>query len=271
LPLNVSSIALLTILFIIDAMEPMQLILIMFIAFFVAVLFSLLGLGGAIIYTPLFFWLGIPLLTAIPMALLLNTITTASASVTYLKHRLVDIKLAFPIILTSIIGALTGSYIAHKIDTGLIILLLSTVLFIAGMRMLFFNSIGFPVRLDERKKILIGSSAAFLIGIISALVGIGGGTFIVSLLLILGFETKNAAATSAFIITFMSFSGFLGYLGFGTEILELKVLLFAGAAAFTGAQVGSRIIFRRVSPSAINRMFAIVLLFVVGKLLYGLF
>ncbi|TAN42968.1 MAG: sulfite exporter TauE/SafE family protein, partial [Candidatus Methanoperedens sp.] len=39
----------------------MELLLIIFIAFFIAVLFSLLGLGGAIIYTPLFYWSGLPL------------------------------------------------------------------------------------------------------------------------------------------------------------------------------------------------------------------
>ncbi len=247
----------------------MQLILIILIAFFVAVLFSMLGLGGAIIYTPLFFWLGIPLLSAIPMALLLNTITTASASVTYLKLKLVDKRVALPIIFTSILGALAGSYLAHWIDTKLIILLLSAVLFIAGMRMLFFSGICFSTGMNEKKKILIGACAAFLIGVISALAGIGGGTFIVPLLLVLGFETKNAAATSAFIVTFMSLSGFLGYMSFGTEMLDLKVLLYAGTAAFAGAQVGSRI-FRRASSVTINRLFAIVLLFVVARLLYGL-
>lgn len=245
-------------------------LLIIFTAFTVAVLFSAIGLGGAVIYTPLFFWLGLPLLAAIPMALLLNTITTASASMTYLRQRLVNRKVAFPVILTSITGALAGSYIAHRMDAKLIILLLSMVLFFAGMRILFFSSIGFSLAMEEKKRTFIGAGAAFLIGVISALVGIGGGTFIVPLLLVLGFETKNAAATSAFIITFMSFSGFLGYLSFGFETLDLGLLLYAGAAAFTGAQIGSRVIFRHASERAINRMFALVLLFVVAKLLYGL-
>lgn len=252
-------------------MEPIQLILVIFIAFFISVLFSTLGLGGAIIYTPLFFWLGLPILTAIPMALLLNTITTVSASITYLKQKLVDKELAFPVIFTSIFGALAGSYIAHKIETKIIILLLSIVLFIAGIRILFFRRIGFSIGKKEKKKILIGSNSAFLIGIISSLVGIGGGTFIVPLLMILGFKTKNATATSAFIITFMSLSGFLGYLSFGLQSLDMEVLLFAGTAAFIGAQIGSRIIFKRISSETINRMFAIVLLLLVSKLLYGLF
>ncbi len=247
----------------------MEILPIIFIAFFIAVFFSMLGLGGAIIYTPLFFWLDVPLLTAIPMALLLNMITTASASTTYLKQQLVNKSFAFPMALTAITGALAGSYLAHKIDTRLIIILLSIVLFIAGIRILFFNNIGFSVGRDKKKKILIGSSAAFFIGIISSLVGIGGGTFIVPLLMILGFKTKNAVGTSAFIITFMSFSGFLGYMSFGSRI-DLSLLVYAGAAAFIGAQVGSKVIFNRISSHTINRMFAIVLLFIAGKLWYGL-
>lgn len=247
----------------------MELLSVILLAFLIAVLFSMLGLGGAIVYTPFFFWSGLPLLTAIPMALLLNAITTASASLTYLKEKLVDTRVAFPMISTSIIGAIAGSYIAQRMDAKLIILLLSIVLFSAGLRLLFFNSIGFSFRLKEKETIVLGAGAAFLMGVASAIVGIGGGTFIVPLLLVLGFETKNAAATSSFVITFMSLSGFLSYLGFGEQMLDIRMLLYAGIAAFTGAQVGSRI-FRRASSRAIERMFAVVLLFVVGKLLYDL-
>lgn len=248
----------------------MELLPIILIAFLVAVLFSILGLGGAIIYTPLFFWLGLPLLAAIPTALLLNFVTTASASITYLKHGFVEKSFAFPMIFTSVFGALSGSYLAHTIDAKLIILLLSAVIFIAGIRLLLFNSIGISFGRWDKKRIPIGTGGAFLIGVVSSLVGIGGGTFTVPLLMVLGFETKNATATSAFIVTFISLSGFLGYLGFGFETLDLRVLLYAGAAAFIGAQVGSRIFFRRASSKMIEKLFAAVLLLVAGKLLYGL-
>ncbi len=251
-------------------MEP----LVILVAFLVSALFSMLGLGGAIIYTPLFFWLGVPLLASVTMALLLNSITAASASITYLKQRLVDRRFALPIILTSILGALTGSYLAPLVETKIIILLLSIILFLASIRIIFFNSIGFSTgTLDRKTPYLntrfIGAGAGFLIGIISSLLGIGGGTFIVPLLLILGFKTKNAVATSSFIITFMSLSGFLGHLNFGQQQLDLSLLLYAGIAAFIGAQAGSRA-FRHTSPRTIERMFALVLLLMAGKLLYGL-
>jgi uncharacterized membrane protein YfcA len=247
----------------------MDIIPIIVIAFMIAVIFSILGLGGAIIYTPLFFWLGIPLLTAIPMALLLNMITTASASITYLKQQLVEKRIAYPLILTSIAGALVGSYLATRVETRIIIMLLSIILLIAALRILFFNNIGFMIK-DRENKILIGTCLAFIFGIISSFVGIGGGTFIVPLLLIIGLEIKNAAATSAFIITFTSFSGFAGHLVFGTQTLDLRILFYAGLAAFAGAQIGSKLIFKHVSSKGISNLFALVLLFVAGKLLSGL-
>lgn len=251
-------------------MRVMELLPIIFLTFLVSILFSMLGLGGAIIYTPLFFWLGIPLLTAIPMALFLNMITTASSSITYMKQNLVDKRIALPMIMTSIIGALTGSYLAQRIETGLIIILLSIMLLIAAFRMLFYNNIGFNFKPTGDKRILFCGGFAFIIGMLSSLAGIGGGTFIVPFLLILELETKNAVATSASIITFTSLAGFAGYLGFGTQTLDSGILLYAGLSAFAGAQIGSKIIFRRISSRAINDIFAVVLLLVAGKLLYGL-
>jgi uncharacterized membrane protein YfcA len=247
----------------------MELLPIIVIAFLIAVLFSLLGLGGAIIYTPLFFWLGFDLLTAIPMALFLNMITTASASITYLKQQLVDKKVAFPLMSTSIIGALYGAYLANKVEMRVIIIFLSVILLIAALRILFFNNIGYRVKQEGNKKILVGAGLAFIIGAISSFIGIGGGTFIVPLLLILGFEMKNAVGTSAFIITFTSLSGFIGHVGFGIQTLDPGVLFYTGTAAFVGAQVGSKMLFKRVSSKSISKLFSLVLLLIAGKLFYG--
>ncbi|HEX7627916.1 MAG TPA: sulfite exporter TauE/SafE family protein [Candidatus Methanoperedens sp.] len=248
----------------------MDILPIIIIAFLIAVLFSILGLGGAIIYTPLFILLGIEPLSAITMALLLNMITTASASITYLKKKLVDKKIALPMILTSTFGALTGSYFASMIETRVLIILLCVILSFAALRILIFNNIGVMVKDGDNKKILVGAGLAFVFGLISSLIGIGGGTFIVPLLLILGLEIKTAAATSAFIITFTSFAGFAGHMVFSTQTLDMEVLFYAGLAAFAGAQIGSKMIFKRVSSKGISNLFAIILLFVAGKLIYGL-
>lgn len=248
----------------------MHLLLIIFIAFFIAVLFSLLGLGGAIIYTPLFYWSGLDLLTAIPMALFLNMITTASAATTYLKHRIVDTGIALPIILASIPGAFVGSKLARIVDLKLLILLLSISILFAGLRILFFEIKGTSV-ISANKRAIAGAFAGFVISAVSSMVGIGGGTFIMPLLLFLGLETKKAVGTSALIVAFISLFGFLSHMSQGGLHIDISTMLFAGIAAFAGAQAGSRLIFRKTSPRMIERIFALVLLLVGGKLIYGLF
>jgi len=247
----------------------MELLHIISIAFFIAVLFSLLGLGGAIIYTPLLYWSGLPLLAAIPMALLLNMITTASSAITYQRLRLIDFMIALPIILTSIPGAYVGSRLARIIDIQLLILLLSITIIFAGIRILFFQ-IKTTSIISPDKRMLTGAIAGFLISAVSSLIGIGGGTFIMPLLLLFGLETKKAVGTSAFIVTFISLSGFLSHMSLGGQNIDMNIMIFAGIAAFAGAQAGSRLIFKRTSPRSIEIMFALVILLVGSKLLYGL-
>ena len=247
----------------------MELLLIILIAFFVAMLFSLLGLGGAIIYTPLFYWSEVPLLTAIPMALLLNMITTASSSTTYLKHRMVDTGIALPIILASIPGAFVGSRLARMIDIEVLIFFLSLCILFAGIRILFFE-IKRTCVISAWNRTAAGACAGFLISTVSSMVGIGGGTFVVPLLLVFGLETKKAVGTSSLIVTFISLSGFLSHMSQGGQHIDISILIFAGIAAFAGAQAGSRLIFRQISPRTIERIFALVLLFAGGKLLYGI-
>ncbi len=245
-------------------------VLIVVVAFIIALTFSMLGLGGAIVYTPLFLWLGIPLISAIPMALLLNMVTAASASINYFKQKKIDRKIAFPMILTSIAGAFTGSYLANIVETRLVILFLSIILLLVGLQILFFPDVRLHMKKGKYVTRSIGGGLAFIIGIISSLVGIGGGTFIVPVLLLLGLEIKNAAATSTFIITFTSLSGFAGHLEFGTSILELNILLYASFAAFAGAQVGSRIVFKHVYSKTIRYAFGLFLLLASGNLLYDI-
>src|SRR3972149_11763598 len=111
----------------------MELWIIIIIAFFVSLVFSMIGLGGALIYTPLFYWTGLPLLVAIPMALLLNAITTISASTTHLKQKLVETGIAYPVIATAIPGALVGSYFARRVEAGRLRPLLSVILVLASI------------------------------------------------------------------------------------------------------------------------------------------
>ncbi len=115
-------------------MDP---ILIAVIIFFLAVIFSMLGLGGALVYVPLFYWLGIDILVAIPTALLLNGVTSSSAAITYYRKKMIDLHMAAPFVLASTIGAPIGAYFTKFTPTETLLWILGIVLVLAGARMIF--------------------------------------------------------------------------------------------------------------------------------------
>ena len=249
----------------------MELITIAVMVFFIAAIFSMLGLGGGIVYVPMFYWLGIDMLIAIPTALLLNAVTSSSAAITYLSHRMVDLQTAAPFIVASTIGAPVGAYFTKYTPLETILWAFSVVLVIASVRMVFSEShetSDLILNLSAKKRTAIEVCLGFIIGIAAGLLGIGGGVFIVPVLIILGFEIKRASATSGFIVIFSSISGFLGHLGTGH--LNAELMIYTAIAAFFGAQVGSRLMHSKMRSKTINQMFGVVLWIIAVKIISGL-
>lgn len=90
--------------------------------FLVALVFSMLGLGGGMLYVPLFKWLELPLKTvAIPLGLLLNRVTTASALVRYAREGLVDYRGGLPAALAALAAAPLGAHATQYVPKDLLI------------------------------------------------------------------------------------------------------------------------------------------------------
>lgn len=251
----------------------MDIIVIAVIVFFLAVIFSMLGLGGSLVYVPLFYWLGIDMLIAIPTALLLNGITASSAAITYYRKKMIDLQMAAPFVLASTIGAPIGAYFTKFITIETLLWILSTVLIFAGARMLFSGKKNADAQIsatsiNKRKSFAIGISFGFVIGVTAGLLGVGGGIFIVPILIALGYETKRASATSAFIVLFSSFSGFFGHLTTGH--LDMTLMIYTALAAFLGGQVGSYLMHSKMKSETIKKMFGVVLWIMAIKIVYGL-
>ncbi len=234
-------------------------------------IFSMLGLGGAMLYIPVFKWFGYNFKTvAIPTGLLLNGVTALSAAIFYLKAKMVDIKGSIPMIVTSFIGAPLGAYVTRFVPVKTLIILFAICMVFAGGRMLWTSQRPEPERMMETKKrMVLTGLAGLFIGFIAGLLGVGGGFLFVPILMAIGYPTKKAAATSAFIVVFSSFSGFAGHVAEGHFNISLMVLtLFA---VVIGSQIGAKVMKEKMKARWIKQMFGIVLLGVAVKLVIGLF
>lgn len=104
---------------------------------------------------------------------------------------------------------------------------------------------------------------------IAGLLGIGGGFLFVPLMLAMGYPTKQAAATSAFVVIFSSFSGFAGHVTEGH--FNWPLMAATGIAVIIGAQAGAYVMKEKMKARWIKQMFAVVLLAVAVKLLWKLY
>ena len=244
----------------------MPLFLLLILIFFISLILTMVGLGGGLIYSPLFVLLKFPISTALSASLFLNGIAAISAAITYFRKRMVDIRLGLPLLITSTASAPLGAMLSSKIDVRLFSLIMASVILLAAIRMLFSSKPEASVfQIGTLRRILGGGVVGILIGVMAGLLGIGGGVFIVPLLIyVLKVPTKNAAATSIFIVVFSSFSGFFTHISIASP--DWKFIFTAAIFSFLGGLLGSRIMAERVRGRTVRRIFGCVFLILVFKL-----
>jgi len=232
-------------------------------------LFSMLGLGGALIYVPVLKWAGFPVKeVAIPLALLLNGLTTLIALIAYFKNKLVDVKGGLAMTVSAFLFAPVGAIVSDKLPVNILLILFSVAVLVAAVRMLFMSREPEPKEIMSfKKRAIIGAAIGSFAGFVAGLLGIGGGFIMAPLLMWMGYETKKAAATSAFAVTFSSFSGFLGHAAQGHFEVTLTIIL--SVAVIIGALLGSNFLVIKAKSSRIKQIFAVVLFAIAIKIIIG--
>ncbi|RLD96993.1 MAG: sulfite exporter TauE/SafE family protein [Aquificota bacterium] len=235
----------------------------------ISFVFSMLGMGGSQLYIPILYWLGMNFKhEAIPLGLLLNVATSASAAVTYYRHGLIRVRLAIPFALAMIACAPIGAFINFQVSTKLVILVFA-LFTLAGSILAYTNWKPQKKVESEKAEIILGITAGSILGLVVGFAGRGGGAMVVPILLMSGLEAKAAAATSSFIVTCAAISGFLGHL----PKAHFDPFLTAGTllAVLIGSQAGSRLMAGKMKPRGVRYVFAGVLFLVAVLLLKDVF
>lgn len=231
-------------------------------------LFAMLGLGGGMVYVPVLHWAGLDLKgAAIPLGLLLNGLNTLLALIPYSRGKLVDWRGGLPMGITATVFAPLGAYSVKYFPTRMLLILFAAVVVAAAIRMLATaareNAAGM---MPLRRRMLIGGVSGGAIGYLGGLLGIGGGFVVAPLLMWMGYPVKMAAATTAYVVTFSSFSGFLGHVVEGH--LEVKLTALVVVSVLLGSQLGANFMARRARAEWVKRTYGVVLLAVAAKLFY---
>ena len=140
----------------------------------------------------------------------------------------------------------------------------------AGGRMLITSARPEKEKMMElRLRMILMSVGGFFIGFVAGLLGVGGGFLFVPLMIAMGYATKQAAATSAFVVIFSSFSGFAGHIAEGH--FNWPLMIATSMAVIVASQIGAYIMREKMKARWIKQMFAVILLGVAVKLLLKLY
>ena len=217
----------------------------------------MLGLGGGQLYVPVLYWLGLHLKTAaIPTALLLTAVTQLSSTTTFARKKLIAYHTAVPLIVATIIITPLGTYLSTFIADWIILAVFAFLLLLVSAKMFTEWK---PVALvrSQKKQILIGLITGVIIGLEVGILGRGGGATIVPVLLLMGLEPRQAAATSAFCVTFSASFGFVSHAALFT--IHWGIIVPLAIASIVGSQIGSRLVVHRLKPGVLRKIFAVVL------------
>ncbi len=228
---------------------------------------GLIGGGGSVLTVPvLVYLLGYPAKQAIAMSLPIVGCASLVGAIGHWRTGNVQWKTALAFGAVAMLGSFTGARLSSLLDGRVQLVLLGTAMTIAAVSML--RSAGKEASADALPQRSLGlvALAGFGVGVLTGLVGVGGGFLIVPTLVLLGGVPMRAAiGTSLAIITMNTMSGFAGYVG--RVSLDWTAMGTFTAVAIVGILVGTRLA-ARVPVARLKSGFTFVLLAVAGLILF---
>lgn len=252
---------------------------------FAGVLAGLLGIGGGLVIVPLltfsFTWQGIPHEHILHMALGTSLATIIFTSISSMRahnaHGAVDWRVFWRITPGILLGTFIGTWVAAQLSTNFLKGFFGIFLYVVSYRMLTGKK-------TQATRELPGNAGIFGvgngIGIISSLVGIGGGTLSVPFLTWCNVAIHKAIGTAAAIGLPIALAGSFGYFlnGLGVEgrpdwtigYIYIPALLGIVCMSVVTAPIGAKLA-HSLPVGTLKKIFA-VLLFIVGtRMLWSLF
>lgn len=226
-------------------------------------LYSSAGFGGASGYLLAMNFFNVPANVMSSAALVLNIFVSSISFTNYTRAGHFRPRLLLPFLITSIPAAFVGGMI--KLSEQTYTILLHAVLTYLAIRMILFPTLTeklnwTPHPIPLWAALLSGA----VIGLLSGMIGIGGGIFLSPLIILMQWgDTKQAATSAGGFIAINSISGLIGRFANGSFSLgEFGISLLV--VGLLGALIGSQLGAVRFSGAGVRRALGVILSIAVG-------
>ncbi|MFN0034008.1 MAG: sulfite exporter TauE/SafE family protein [Saprospiraceae bacterium] len=224
----------------------------------IAFVYASVGFGGGSSYLALLAVAGLPFQEIRLTALICNIIVVTGGALLFFQNKQLDGRKILPLVAVSVPAAFLGAMM--RISQETFFLLLGLSLLVASALLWFQPQRDKDGEISAPKPArdgLLGGG----IGLLSGMVGIGGGIFLSPLLHLFRWDTaRKIAATASVFILVNSLAGLAGQLTRLPADLHWQRILLLGVAVLLGGQVGSRVSMTWFDPMLIRRLTALLVL-----------
>lgn len=264
---------------------------ILLVALGAGVLGSMVGLGGGVFMVPIFSaFLGVPLKTAIAASAISVVVNSLGGAGVYLRHRMVNIRLALLLLVSTTLGAIVGGLLVLNAPVNALRIVFAATLYgmVAmmlrersqaegtvtshdplGLKASFYDPARGETVTYVPVRVVPGMGFSTVAGILSGLLGIGGGAVQVPLMnAVMRVPVKAAAATSVFMVGITVVASAMLYYSAG--LISPEVAAPAILGVFLGSQTGSRLA-RRVRSRVLSRILIVILAYLATTILLQAF
>jgi len=222
----------------------------------VAFFYASVGLGGGSSYTALLAIFGASSIVIPMVSLTLNVLVTTIGSIAFLSKRHARLRLIAPFLLSSVPMAYLGGML--QLPKTLFYLVLLVSLTLAALR-IYFPKETKPLPLDEAGRFSLALGCGAVLGLVAGIAGIGGGVYLVPLILLIGLGTaKEAAACGTFFVWVNSVAGLAARLQYNS--LDLVPYIPLVVAAVVGGLAGSLVGAGRLGARSMQKILGTILM-----------
>ncbi|NNM75313.1 sulfite exporter TauE/SafE family protein [Sphingomonas sp. ID1715] len=231
-----------------------------------AALYASVGFAGGSTYNALLALAGVDHRVFPVVALVCNLVVATGGTIRFARAGLVPWRRLAPLLALSVPAAWIGGMV--PVSKQLFLLLLGCSLIVAALLLLLQQE----REAEERRWPLLGPALAAPIGLLSGIVGIGGGIFLAPVLHLIGWErTKRVAAAASVFILANSLAGLGGQLtklAGSPELVDVALAYWPLVlSVLVGGQIGSRIGIELLPAAWLRRLTGLLILYVAVRLL----
>jgi uncharacterized membrane protein YfcA len=216
---------------------------------------GLLGGGGSLLTVPaLVYLVGQTPRAAVTTSLVIVGANSIVGAMFHSSHERLDWKVAFVFGSSGMLLAYLSANVARHISPEFLLAAFAVLMLFIGGMLLFRPTPGSGTDYVSKPLWIVSASGAG-VGLLTGILGVGGGFLVVpALVMLVGLPIQTAVGTSLIIITMNSIAGLLGHIG--SSSMDWMVTLIFTVAGILGTFSGMKLS-RHLSSSRLQKGFAL--------------